>query len=597
MSTTKSRAVKKIGTAIAVIALMITAIAILHVQTAAKVYDVDAEYGTNCSYHLNVYDFIRLKNDSGVYVYSGDKDAVAISSEVLNDYDYNSYRLVRAIKPGVVMLAVTDSLFDDFYIKITVNPADINDCEVEGLSNKIYSGSEQKQNLTVTYNGEAVSYNAVYSADIVSPGTHYVDIEGTGAFTGSRRLYYKINMPQASIKNIAVAPTAIKVNLNKAAGNISYQIQAKKAGGNYVTYNLNSNTSKLFSGLKAGTKMAFRVRSYAIIDGKTVFGNWSAAKQASAGISIANCKISGIKNIIYNGKNQTQNVKVTYNGKPATFKLTYDNNKSIGLRSVTITGTGKFAGSVTKTYYIIPPTTKITGLLELWDDYDEEFNRIALKYKAVAGGVTGYQIGIKTTSSGWKYYKTTGVKYLFTNIVEDHMYYVCVRAYKQFSNGAVVYGNWSAVERAFPTNQSVHNNNAYDGNSYISGYIFRAFKGQKLLITVGGKTYTVVINKDAKNYKFKVYVGSLKAGQKVNFKLNNKFNQNLINYTEVVYYSNVIKVGYTKSQVRLVPGFEKPYSINQSAYGDTWYYEWDDGSYGWIYFNASGSVVDWSMYD
>lgn len=73
---------------------------------------------------------------------------------------------------------------------------------------------------------------------------------------------------------------------------------------------------------------------------------------APAKISISKCKITGIKAKTYTGKAIKQSVKVTYNGKPATFKITYKNNKNAGKATMVITGTGKFNGKVTKTFKI-----------------------------------------------------------------------------------------------------------------------------------------------------------------------------------------------------------------------------------------------------
>ena len=68
----------------------------------------------------------------------------------------------------------------------------------------------------------------------------------------------------------------------------------------------------------------------------------------------------------YKNKRKTRNVEVkVYNGKTRLKKnkdytLKYKNNKNVGKASVTITGKGKYTGSVTKTFYIVPNKAKIS---------------------------------------------------------------------------------------------------------------------------------------------------------------------------------------------------------------------------------------------
>ena len=406
-------------------------------------------------------------------------------------------------------------------------------------------------------------------------------------------------MPQTAIQSIVQAPTALKVALEKKTGDIYYQLQAKVAGGNYVSYDLKKDTTKLFSNLKPGTKMAFRARTYALVDGKPVFGNWSTVVQKAAGVSIEKCKISGVANKVYNGKNQAQKIAVTYNGKRATFKLQYDNNKSIGLRSVTIIGTGVYTDSVTKYYYIIPQTPKITGLTAgtgLTED-GYYYNYPKLKYSAVAGGVTGYQVAFKSPFESWDIYNTKYTKFNCYSCFTDTIYSAIVRAYKVMPNGKIIYSKWSPAERVFTWETSLFNYCFYYTDNTIRGYAKNVIKGDKILVSVGGKTYSTVVTRDAKVYKYKIKIGYKNLGSKIIMRYYNKFNQRLIMYNDVVHFTQKIYQGYTKAQVKLCYRFEHPTSINRSTDGETWYYEWSDYSYGWVYFNSSGRVEYWSIYN
>ena len=594
MKRIKHLSLKTILLMFALASILIAVVGIFSLQANAKVYDVPIGQ-SDISKQLYVNDSIKLIGSisSSISVKSGDPSVVSVSN-LQRDDDYNYCFRVQALKPGTVTLEANGNyyiFYKPMQLTINISKIDINSCQISGLADKTYTGAAQTQQLKITYDGVQATYNATYSDDCVAPGTHYVDIEGTENFIGTKRLSFNIKMPQTAIQSIVQAPTALKVALEKKTGDIYYQLQAKVAGGNYVSYDLKKDTTKLFSNLKPGTKMAFRARTYALVDGKPVFGNWSTVVQKAAGVSIEKCKISGVANKVYNGKNQAQKIAVTYNGKRATFKLKYDNNKSIGLRSVTIIGTGAYTDSVTKYYYIIPKTPKITGFVHT--DADE----IILKYSAVAGGVSGYQVAVKIGGSSWDFYNTKYTRYYDEYLISDTVYCAMVRAYKVLSDGSIIYSKWSPMERVYTGEQYLFNYWFYYTNNTISGYVEHALKGDKILVSVGGKTYSTVVTRDAKVYKYKIKIGYKNLGSKIIMRYYNKFNQRIIMYNDIVHYTQKIYKGYTKAQVKLCPGFEHPTSINRSTYGENWYYDWSDYSYGWVYFNSSGRVEYWSIYN
>ncbi|MBQ6380660.1 MAG: hypothetical protein IJJ41_03540 [Clostridia bacterium] len=574
--------------------ILIAAIGIFSLQASAEIHEVRIG-SSDISKELKVYDSIKLY-DGTVENISGDQSIIAISDLKL-DSNYNYYYLIRASKPGTVTLTVSKKYsYPSTQVKLTIHVGTIgiNSCQISGLANKIFTGAAQTQQLTITYEGKQVSYKATYSDDCIAPGTHYVDIEGSGNFSGTKRLSFNINMPQTAIQSVVQGTTALKPTLEKKTGDIYYQLQAKVAGGNYVTYNLKKETAKLFSNLKPGTKMVFRARTYTVIDGKTVFGNWSAPVQKAAGVSIEKCKISGVANKVYNGKNQAQKISVTYKGKRATFKLKYDNNKSIGLRSVTIIGTGVYTDSVTKYYYIIPQTPKITGFVDSYDVFDDFY--ATLKYTAVAGGVSGYQIAVKRAGGRWEFDTTKNTKYYYRYVDYDSIYCAIVRAYKVMPNGTIIYSKWSPMERVFTGYQYLYNYWFYYTDNTIRGYAKNVLKGEKITVSVGGKTYSTVVTRDAKVYNYKIKIGYKNVGSKIILRYYNKLNQRIIMYNDIVYYTEKIYQGYTMAQVKLCPGFGKPTRINRSAYGESWYYDWGSSSYGWVYFDEYGRVEDWSIY-
>ena len=562
-------------------------------------YDVYDVYDGAREINVYVYDSFYLRDYDEILENFGNiKEGFSVKTEY-DEYECETYYLLTAQKIGTYYLEVMDDGFDidiEFRrIKINVLPIDINNCTITGFGDLLYTGSPVQHKMNISYKGNKATFSAEYFNNMnLCEDEAYVDITGTGNFTGSKRLYFSIDMPQASFSGFKLAKKAICANVKPCAGDIYYQIQFRKAGGSWQSYDLKQTTSKTFSGLSFKSKYQFRVRTYTVVDGNNLFGDWSAVQTRAAGLSLADCKITGITNKKYTGKAQPLNIKVTYKGKAVKVKVKYSDNKNIGYRYVTITGTGDFVDSVKKYYYIIPQTTKITGLIEKYDEDEWALDRAALQYNKCGGGVTGYQIAVQVKGGNWKYYKTKNVKYTL-KLAEGKIYTVTVRAYKQWADGTVVYGNWAVKHRVFTVDKTLSNNYFYKSQNVMKGYVTNALKGTKILITIDGKTYTAKVTKDSKKFYYSLKVGYHNPGAKITLKYANEFGQGMIKYTDVVYYTDYIKVGYSQSMVKLVPDYRYPKRIYESSYGETWYYEWDNNDYGWIYFDNYGRVWDWDF--
>ena len=69
-------------------------------------------------------------------------------------------------------------------------------------------------------------------------------------------------------------------------------------------------------------------------------------------INISKWTVKGIKTKTYTGKAIKQKITVTKNGKKATVKVSYSNNKNAGKAKMTIKGTGNYKGTIKKTFKI-----------------------------------------------------------------------------------------------------------------------------------------------------------------------------------------------------------------------------------------------------
>lgn len=174
--------------------------------------------------------------------------------------------------------------------------------------------------------------------------------------------------------------------------------------------------------------------TYSVVQDKAVLKN---SQNPLETVSIRKCKISGVKDLVYTGKALTQNIKVTYEGRDARFNLTYDNNKSIGKHSVTVTGTDEFTGSKTFSYNIVPAQVSISKA-------KSSGKNVSITYKKITGA-TSYQISLRKGSGNWKNYTTTKTSKTF-KLSNPKQYSVRVRAFKTV-NGKKYYGTWSKTSK------------------------------------------------------------------------------------------------------------------------------------------------------
>ena len=123
------------------------------------------------------------------------------------------------------------------------------------------------------------------------------------------------------------------------------------------------------------------------------------------------------------------------------YTAAYTKNKYTGKAAVTVTGTGNFTGTATKTFRIVPARAKIKSIKAGKGNFTVEV-RSQAKSKA-----SGYQVTYKKKgSSKWKSVKTRSVKKTVNNLKRWRYFTVKARAYKKIS-GEVVYGKYSAARK------------------------------------------------------------------------------------------------------------------------------------------------------
>ncbi len=172
------------------------------------------------------------------------------------------------------------------------------------------------------------------------------------------------------------------------------------------------------------------------------------ASKSTSQVSSSKKKVKKLKIVMpdgpytYTGKKRNAEVKV-YDGKTKLknnkdYKLKYKNNVNTGKASVTITGKGKYTGSVTKYYYIAPGKPSLKNVY-----FNAKSTQAEISWKRDKKA-SGYAIYMSTKKNG-KYEKIKVIKnnkttsYKKTGLKSSKTYYFKIRSFVVV-DGERIYG-------------------------------------------------------------------------------------------------------------------------------------------------------------
>ena len=228
---------------------------------------------------------------------------------------------------------------------------DISKCTVTlGTTSYTYDGTAKKPSVTVKNGSTTLTngtdYTVSYSSN-TNAGTGKVTMTGTGNYTGSVTKNFTINAKSISNATLTLSQTSYTYDGNEKNPTITVKDGTKtlSSGTDYsVSYsnNINVGTAKV------------------TITGK---GNYSGTASKNFTISeapktdISKCTVTlGTTSYTYDGTAKKPSVTVKNGSTTLTngtdYTVSYSNNTNAGTGKVTITGTGKYTGSVTKTFTI-----------------------------------------------------------------------------------------------------------------------------------------------------------------------------------------------------------------------------------------------------
>lgn len=262
-----------------------------------------------------------------------------------------------------------------------------------------YNGSAKKPSVTVKSSKNVTlkngtDYTVTYPSGRKNIGKYTVTIKGKGSYSGTLKPTFTINPPNGSIRDVSTDKTGFTVSMNAptvSVSNLSYQLAYKKTSdtdteANWIKIGPQSSTDfDKVTGLETGVKYSIKVRTYKPVSSTPYYSSWSAVKTITTGddtrTDISKVSANLVKSkYSYTGSAIKPSVTVTSTAHcpiacettvcatcaPKTlvvgtdYKVSYTNNTKIGTASVIIYGIGNYAGTITKSFDIVPNATTVS---------------------------------------------------------------------------------------------------------------------------------------------------------------------------------------------------------------------------------------------
>lgn len=217
--------------------------------------------------------------------------------------------------------------------------------------------------------------------------------------------------------------TAITLKWTKVANADGYVIEQYKDSKwtEIKTINSNGEVSHKVTGLSPSTSYKFRIKSYVVEEGTTVYGEAAKATVKTLDLidlSKATLSISQ-PSFGYTGEyiKPVVTVKINVNGKTVTltnwedYKVNYKNFKNPGTATITVVGRGHYTGEKSMTFTIRPvELSKCSATIKQPSfGYTGEYIKPVVTVKAVINGKTVTLINWKDYKVTYKNFKNPGV--------------------------------------------------------------------------------------------------------------------------------------------------------------------------------------------
>lgn len=152
----------------------------------------------------------------------------------------------------------------------------ISTVTVSPISNNTYTGKAITPIVTVKDGDKKLVKSTDYTVSYKNNtkiGTATVTISGKGDYTGTKTLTFKIVPKKVKLTGKS-SGTKENLSWKKSAGAAGYEVYRSIDGGKFTRLTA-TKTLKYTAKLTAGKSYKFKVRPYATVNGKKVYGSWS----------------------------------------------------------------------------------------------------------------------------------------------------------------------------------------------------------------------------------------------------------------------------------------------------------------------------------
>ncbi len=333
-------------------------------QTASKVYDGTPLTKPEVTVGANLFlsdEVTNVRATGTVTNVSEGTVTNTIAYDTTSKFIAENYNIVKT--EGALSITgqsiVPDPDHPDTYKGVTINDP----------SDSVYDGKDHKWTPEVKdVNGKALTEGTDYTVsydttDFVDANTITVTITGKGNYSGTATKTYKITpaplkvtTPSASKVYDGTPLTAKKGTAENIEGLVNGETATVKASGSQTEVGTSNNT---YEGIEWGTA---KESNYAITSTNEGILNVTPKSIADKEHGM---NVGTPDNVTYNGLEQAQKPEVkdgnTTLVEGKDYDLSYSNNVTdAGTVTVTVTGKGNYAGSVDRTYLILPAQLKVT---------------------------------------------------------------------------------------------------------------------------------------------------------------------------------------------------------------------------------------------
>ena len=197
--------------------------------------------------------------------------------------------------------------------------------------------------------------------------------------------------------------TSATISWTQPAGDITgYEVQYSTSSQfkncKKVIVKGGSNCRCKLTGLKPGTVYYIRIRVYVVVNGKAVYKKWGSTfkvKTCTKAGNLTSIKWSGVKSCTYTGKPLKRTFTIVRKGvtlvEGRDYTVTYKNNTRVGTATIIVKGCGKYFGTITRTFRILPGKTtmsKCTG----------KSKAVTVRWSRRSRNCSGYQVRYCTRS-------------------------------------------------------------------------------------------------------------------------------------------------------------------------------------------------------